>query len=413
VRGIKLGVTTCEDAWNDTAPMRGRRYACDPIADVVAAGADVLVNLSGSPFTRGKRLGRPAMLAALAKKHARPVVMVNQVGAHDDIVFDGSSAIFGPDGSTWARAPSFREELVVADLAPGGVVHALAENEESAILDALTIGVRDYARRCGMTKAVLGLSGGIDSALVACIGARALGAENVHGVALPSRYSSDGSITDARALAEALGMPFQIVSIEPLYAPYHEVLPAPLATLGATPDGDVTFENVQARLRMTVLMAMANRMNGLLLNTGNKSEVACGYCTLYGDMAGGLAVIADVFKTLVYRLSHEINRQAARAIIPESTLTKAPSAELRPNQTDQDSLPPYDLLDAILALLVEEQRSPEDIVAAGFDEATVKKVCRLVRIAEHKRRQMPPGLIVTQKAFGPGRRVPIAQRYGP
>ncbi len=413
VDGVKLGLTTCEDAWNDVAIMRGRRYAADPIADLVRAGVDVLVNLSGSPFTGRKRHGRGAMLATIARTHGLPLVMVNQVGAHDDIVFDGTSAMYGPDGSIWAQAPSFREELVVADLAEGGPVHALPETEEAAILEALVLGVRDYAGRCGMKKAVLGLSGGIDSALVACIAARALGPENVHGVALPSRYSSEGSITDARALAAALGLPFQIVSIEPLYAPYHDVLPAPLATLGAAPEGDVTFENVQARLRMTVLMALANRMNGLLLNTGNKSEVACGYCTLYGDMAGGLAVLADVFKTMVYRVSREVNRQAGRALIPESTLTKPPSAELRPNQTDQDSLPPYDVLDAILGLLVEEVRAPEEIVAAGFDEATVKKVCRLVRIAEHKRRQLPPGLIVTHKAFGPGRRVPIAQRWGP
>ena len=413
VDGVRLGISTCEDMWNDVALMRGRRYAANPIGDLVAAGVDVLVNLSGSPFTLRKREGRGRMLAEIARTHGLPVVMTNQVGAHDDIVFDGTSAIYGPDGSLWAQAPSFREELVVADLAPNGPMHALPATDEAAILEALTLGVRDYAQRCGMKKAVLGLSGGIDSALVACIAARALGPENVHGIALPSRYSSEGSITDARALAQALGMPFDIVSIEPLFAPYHEVLPRPLAALGATPEGDVTFENVQARLRMTVLMALANRMNALLLNTGNKSEVACGYCTLYGDMAGGLSVIADVFKTMVYRVSREVNRQAGRELIPESTLTKPPSAELRPNQTDQDSLPSYDVLDAILAQLVEEQRAPDEIVASGFDEATVKRVCKLVRISEHKRRQMPPGLIVTHKAFGPGRRVPIAQRWGP
>ena len=413
VDGMRLGISTCEDMWNDVTLMRGRRYVVDPIADLVKAGVDVLVNLSGSPFTLRKREGRGLMLAEIARTHRLPVVMANQVGAHDDIVFDGTSAIYGPDGSLWAQAPSFREELVVAELAPGGPVHALPVTDEAAILDALTLGVRDYAQRCGIKKAVIGLSGGIDSALVACIAARAIGAENVHGIALPSRYSSEGSITDARALAEAVGMPFQIVSIEPLFAPYHQVLPGPLATLGAVPEGDVTFENVQARLRMTVLMALANRMNAIVLNTGNKSEVACGYCTLYGDMAGGLAVIADVFKTMVYRVSRELNRQAGRELIPESTLTKPPSAELRPNQTDQDSLPPYDVLDAILAQLVEEQRAPEEIIASGFDEATVRRVCKLVRISEHKRRQMPPGLIVTHKAFGPGRRVPIAQRWGP
>jgi NAD+ synthetase len=411
--GQRLGVSICEDAWNAVETMRGRRYAVDPIGELAAHGASVMINLSGSPFTLSKLDGRAEMMSAIAETHRVPVVMVNQVGGHDDILFDGQSAVWGPDGSVWARAAAFRPDLVVTDLAPGGPIADAPESEEAAILDALVLGVRDYAARCGMKKAVLGLSGGIDSALVAVIAARALGAENVHGVAMPSRYSSEHSITDARQLAEALGMPFSIVSIEPLFAPYHEVLPAPLAALGPTPEGDVTFENVQARLRMTILMALANRMNALLLNTGNKSEVACGYCTLYGDMAGGLAVIADVFKTRVYRVSREVNRQAGREIIPESTLTKPPSAELRPNQTDQDSLPPYDVLDAILARLVEEMQSPAEIVAAGFDEATVKRVCRLVRISEHKRRQMPPGLIVTKKAFGPGRRVPIAQRWGP
>jgi NAD+ synthase (glutamine-hydrolysing) len=412
IDGVRIGISICEDIWNDVELMRGRRYVVDPIDELVKNGADVVVNLSGSPFTRQKRLGRGAMLASIAKTHGVPVVMVNQVGAHDDILFDGTSAVFGPDGSVWAQAAAFREDLLVTELAPGGPMRELPANNEAAILDALTMGVRDYAARCGMTRAVLGLSGGIDSALVAVIGARALGAENVYGVAMPSRYSSEGSITDARALAEGLGMPFSIVPIEPLFAPYLEVMPAPLAQMGAATPSDVTFENVQARLRMTILMALANRGGALLLNTGNKSEVACGYCTLYGDMAGGLAVLSDLWKTDVYRVCREVNRQAGKSLIPESTMTKPPSAELRPNQTDQDSLPPYDLLDAILARLIEEHQSPDEIIAQGFDAATVKNVVRLVRISEHKRRQMPPGLILTHKAFGPGRRVPIAQRYG-
>ena len=277
----------------------------------------------------------------------------------------------------------------------------------------MTLGIRDYAARTGIKKAVLGLSGGIDSALVAALAARAMGAENVIGVAMPSRYSSEHSIEDAKALADALGMRFEFVPIEPIFAPYAELLRAPLESVAnaSDADSDVTFENIQARLRMTILMAIANRAGALLLNTGNKSEVACGYCTLYGDMAGGLAVISDLPKTFVYRVSREINRQAGRSLIPERTLTKAPSAELRPNQTDQDTLPPYDVLDAILELLIERHRSTHEIIEAGFDAATVNRIGRMVKLAEHKRRQMPPGLIVSDKAFGPGRRIPIAQRY--
>lgn len=411
VAGVKLGITICEDAWNDVTVMRGRRYQGNPVEQVVRAGADVIVNLAGSPFTRTKREGRPAMMASIAEKHRRPVIMVNQIGGHDDLIFDGCSLVVGPDGTTWARAAAFAADVLVCDLAPGGPQRAWPETDEAAALDALALGVRDYAARCGMKKAILGLSGGIDSALVAAIAARALGAENVLGVAMPSRYSSEHSIADARALAVNLGMRFEIVPIEPIFAPYDDLLRAPLATLGEPPKDDVTFENVQARLRMTILMALANRAGAMLLNTGNKSEVACGYCTLYGDMAGGLAVISDLYKTFVYRVSREVNRQAGREIIPESTLTKPPSAELRPDQTDQDTLPPYDVLDAILVQLVEDQRSTREIVEAGFDPAVVARVARMVKLAEFKRRQMPPGLIVSGKAFGPGRRVPIAQRW--
>ncbi|UJR86569.1 NAD+ synthase [Sandaracinus amylolyticus] len=411
VGGVKLGITICEDAWNDVTVMRGRRYQGNPVDAVVRAGADVIVNLAGSPFTLTKRAGRSAMLAAIAEKHARPVVMVNQVGGHDDLIFDGCSLVLGPDGATWARAAAFAPDVLVCDVAPGGPQRAWPETDEAAALDALALGVRDYAARCGMKSAILGLSGGIDSALVAAIAVRALGPDRVLGVAMPSRYSSEHSIADARALATNLGMRFEVVPIEPIFAPYDDLLRAPLAALGPTPADDVTFENVQARLRMTILMALANRAGAMLLNTGNKSEVACGYCTLYGDMAGGLAVISDLYKTFVYRVSREVNRQAGREIIPESTLTKPPSAELRPDQTDQDTLPPYDVLDAILAQLVEGQRSTREVVEAGFDPAVVARVARMIKIAEFKRRQMPPGLIVTKKAFGPGRRIPIAQRW--
>lgn len=411
VAGTTLGVTICEDAWNDVSTLRGRVYPINPVARVVQAGAQVIVNLAGSPWTRPKRLGRAAMMAQIAVAHARPVVFVNQVGAHDDLIFDGCSFVVGPDGSTWARAAAFAEDVLVCDLAPGGPIRPWPPNEEAALIDALVLGIRDYAARCGFTRAIVGLSGGIDSALVACLAARALGAQNVLGVAMPSRYSSAHSVADARALAENLGMPFRIVPIEPIFAPYEDLLRVPLADLGPAPENDVTFENLQARLRMTILMALCNRAGALLLNTGNKSEIACGYCTLYGDMAGGLAVLSDLYKTVVYRVAHEINRQAGRDLIPRSTLTKPPSAELRPQQTDQDTLPPYDVLDGILELLVEGQLGSREIVARGFDPAVVAQVVRMVERAEHKRRQMPPGLIVTSKAFGPGRRIPIAQRW--
>lgn len=413
VCGVKLGVTICEDAWNDECALDGRRYAQNPVDTVVQAGADVIINLAGSPFTRSKREGRPQRMQAIARRHRRPIVMVNQMGAHDDLIFDGASFVAGPDGSMWARAAAFESDVLVCDLGPHGPMRAWPETDEAACVDALTLGIRDYATRTGIRKAVLGLSGGIDSALVAALAVRALGHENVIGVALPSRYSSEHSIEDARALASALGMHFEIVSIEPIFEPYADLLRAPLEAVsqGTSNESDTTFENIQARLRMTILMAIANRAHALLLNTGNKSEVACGYCTLYGDMAGGLAVISDLPKTFVYRVAHEINRQAGRALIPERTLTKPPSAELRPNQTDQDTLPPYDVLDAILELLVERHRSTQEIIEAGFDADLVNRIGRMVKLAEHKRRQMPPGLIVSDKAFGPGRRVPIAQRY--
>ncbi|MDQ3033497.1 MAG: NAD+ synthase [Myxococcota bacterium] len=411
VAGVKLGLTICEDAWNDVTEMRGRRYQGNPVESVVRAGADVIVNVAGSPYTRSKREGRAAMMQGIARKHGKPVVMINQVGAHDDLIFDGCSIVIGPDGATWARAAAFETDVLVCELAPGGPMRAWPESDEAAAIEALTLGIRDYAARCGIQKAILGVSGGIDSALVAALAVRALGGENVIGIAMPSRYSSEHSIDDARALAEALAMPFEVVPIEPIFAPYGDLLEAPLATLAPAGDGDVTFENIQARLRMTILMALANRAGALLLNTGNKSEVACGYCTLYGDMAGGLAVISDLYKTFVYRVARELNRQAGRELIPESTLTKPPSAELRPNQTDQDTLPPYDVLDAILEQLIEGHRGVRDIVVDGADPALVARVGRMVKLAEHKRRQMPPGLIVTRKAFGPGRRIPIAQRW--
>ncbi len=412
--GTRFGVTICEDAWNDVPGPLRERYDTNPVVDAVLAGAEVIVNLAASPFTLRKRELRPAMFRDIAQSHARPVVYVNAVGGHDDLVFDGTSAVFGPDGALWARAPSFAECVLVVDLAldhPAQRVHDVPASDAAAALDALVLGTRDYAQKCGFGSAVVGLSGGVDSALVACIAARALGPASVLGVAMPTRYSSEGSRLDSHALAAALGIRCHLIDIDPMFQRYLDTLGPALEALGPAATGDVTWENVQARIRGTTLMAISNRFGHLLLTTGNKSEIAVGYCTLYGDMAGGLAVISDLPKTFVYRVAAEVNRQAGRFVIPESTLTKPPSAELRPGQLDQDSLPPYEVLDAILERLVEEQESPAAIVAAGFGHELVERIARMVRTNEYKRRQMPPGLIVTRKAFGPGRRVPIAQLF--
>lgn len=412
IAGRRVGITICEDIWNDTeTPIASRRYGENPIAELVGLGAEVIVNLSASPFTLPKRTARPVMLAEVAKRHRVPVVFANQVGGNDDLVFDGASAIFGPDGEIWARLACFEEDFAVAPLSPGGPCRPASATDEAASLEALTIGLRDYARKCGFKGAVLGLSGGIDSALTAAIAVRALGPDAVTGIAMPTRYSSQGSLDDAEALATELGIRYRVVSIDPLYQAYLDGLGPVLEDLGPAPAGDVTFENVQSRIRCAVLMAISNRLGLLLLTTGNKSEIAVGYSTLYGDMGGGLAVIADLWKTQVYQVAHELNRQAGRAIIPRSTLEKEPSAELRPDQKDSDSLPPYDVLDAVLARYVEAGDSVDAIVAAGFDAPIVERVVRMLRRAEYKRRQMPPGLILSTKAFGPGRRYPIAQGY--
>jgi NAD+ synthetase len=412
VAGVPVGFTICEDIWNDVAdPLASRAYPVSPVGELVDAGARLLVNVAASPFTRDKREGRPRLLAAVARKHGVPVAFVNEVGAHDDLIFDGSSALFGPDGALLARARAFGADLVVADLDVGGPIAPCADTDEGAVLDALVLGVRDYATKCGFSRALLGVSGGIDSALVAAIAAEALGPGNVLGLALPTRYSSRQSFLDAAALAEALGIGLREIPIDGFFQAYLDGLTPHLDALAAPAPGDVTWENVQSRIRCAVLMGAANRTGRLLLTTGNKSEIAVGYCTLYGDMAGALAVIADLPKTFVYRVAREVNRRAGREIIPESTLTRAPSAELRPDQTDQDSLPPYDQLDAVIEGYVERARGVEELVAEGLDRALVERVVRLIHLSEHKRRQLAPGLIVSRKAFGPGRRVPIAQRW--
>jgi len=410
--GVRFGVTVCEDIWNDVDSAFRKSHTGNPVASCIAEGAQALINIAASPFTLQKRMGRRQMLADVARKNALPVLFVNQVGGNDDILFDGASALFTKNGSVGAQARAFDRDLVVTELDAAATDATAGESsDESAALDALVMGTRDYAHKTGFTTAVIGLSGGIDSALVACVAAEALGKQNVLGVAMPTRYSSDGSKQDAETLARQLGIAFQLISIDRMFQTYLDELTGPLAGLAAPSERDTTFENMQARIRCATLMAISNRTGRLLLTTGNKSEIAVGYCTLYGDMAGGLAVISDLPKTFVYRVSREVNRRAGRALIPESTLTKPPSAELRPNQTDQDSLPPYDVLDAILEMLIEEGRTTTDVIARGFDSATVTRVAAMVWGNEYKRRQLPPGLIVTSKAFGPGRRYPIAHGY--
>jgi NAD+ synthase (glutamine-hydrolysing) len=407
LNGRRLGITICEDVWNDRDFWKRRRYHHDPIVELVRAGADAIVNLSASPFTAGKHLKREAMLGSMAHKHQVPVIYVNQYGGNDDIVFDGRSCAFGGDGAPFARGRSFDRDIVICDLdravalgPPDDVVI------ESEIWRALVLGTRDYTRKCGFTSAVVGLSGGIDSALTAAVATEALGADRVLGVLMPSPYSSPGSLSDACALAANLGIETLTLPIEPAMRTFDDLLREPFA------DGpsDVALENIQARIRGVLLMALSNQRGALLLTTGNKSELSVGYCTLYGDMSGGLAVIADVPKTMVHRVARWRNREAGRAIIPETTLTKAPSAELRPNQTDQDSLPPYEILDGILQRHIEQHQSVDEIVAAGFDRGTVERVFALVRTAEFKRKQAAPGLKVTDRAFGTGWRMPIAAR---
>ena len=405
--GQRVGVSICEDVWNDRDFWARRRYHHDPVEELIRAGAQSVVNLSASPFSVGKQARREAMLGSMARKHGVPVAYVNQFGGNDDLVFDGRSCAFDSAGRPIARGRAFDADVVVCDLAAGPPIEALAAAApESEVWQALVLGTRDYARKCGFEHAVLGLSGGVDSALTAAVAAEALGSERVLGVLMPSPYSSRGSIDDALALAAQLGLETLTLPIEPAM----RVMEQTLAPAFAGRPRDVTEENIQARIRGNLLMALSNKRGALLLTTGNKSEISVGYCTLYGDMSGGLGVIADVPKTMVYRVSRWLNDTRGRAIIPEQTLTKPPSAELRPDQIDQDSLPPYDVLDDILQRHIEQHQPAGEIVAAGFDAATVRRVLRLVRGAEFKRKQAAPGLKVTDRAFGTGWRMPIAAR---
>jgi NAD+ synthase (glutamine-hydrolysing) len=405
--GRRLGISICEDVWNDRDFWKRRRYHHDPIEELMRAGATAIINLSASPFEVGKYRFRETMLGSMARRHRAPLLYVNQVGGNDDLIFDGRSCGFGADGAPIARGRSFESDVVVCDLDHtarlGQTDDVLAEAE---IWQALVLGTRDYARKCGFRSVVLGLSGGIDSALVAAIAAEALGPQCVLGVMMPSPYSSRGSIDDSRQLAANLGIQTFTLPIEPVIS----AMEATLSEAFANTPRDVTEENIQARIRGNLLMALSNKRGALLLTTGNKSELAVGYCTLYGDMSGGLAVIADVPKTMVYRVARWLNDRKGCNLIPEPILTKAPSAELRPNQTDQDSLPPYDLLDEILQRHIEHHQPAEDIIAAGFEAEIVQRVLRLVRAAEFKRKQAAPGLKVTDRAFGTGWRMPIAAR---
>jgi NAD+ synthase/NAD+ synthase (glutamine-hydrolysing) len=404
VAGCDCAVSICEDIWNDRDFWQRRRYHRDPIEEAREEGADLVVNMSASPFGAGKLELRQRMISSLARRHELPVAYVNQVGGNDDLVFDGRSLFVSREGGVIARGASFAEDIVVIDTSSGATTSAPdSEPEEEEVFGALVLGTRDYARKCGFERALLGLSGGIDSALTAVVAVEALGADKVLGVLMPSPFSSAGSVEDSIDLARRLGIRTVTLPI----APIMEAFDATLAKEFSGLPRDVTEENIQARIRGNLLMAQANKSGALLLTTGNKSELAVGYCTLYGDMSGGLAVIADVPKTMVYRISQWVNRRVER--IPRAILEKPPSAELRPGQTDQDSLPPYDVLDAILERHVEHHESGSQIVSAGFDPGTVRQVLNLVRTAEFKRKQAAPGLKVTDRAFGSGWRMPIAR----
>jgi NAD+ synthase/NAD+ synthase (glutamine-hydrolysing) len=402
--GQPVALTICEDAWNDKSFWENRLYSVDPVEELMKQGASLVLNISASPWWRNKRELRREMLAAVAKRNRVPVVMVNQVGGNDSLLFDGSSLVLGPDGNVIAQAASFQEDLVFADLGSlSGDLHPQTPDEDEAMIEALALGTRDYVRKCGFSRAVVALSGGIDSALVAAIAVRALGAENVTTLGMPSPYSSQGSIDDSRQLAENLGIRYEVLPISDIFSAFNHAL-APVFA-GCRPD--ITEENIQSRIRGALVMAYSNKFNALVLTTGNKSEMSTGYCTLYGDMVGALAVIGDVFKTRVYDLCRRLN--AEREVIPHAILDKPPSAELRPGQKDTDSLLPYDVLDPILEAYVERYETPEAIAAAcKLDSETVRAVVKLVERSEYKRQQAAPVLKVTPKAFGMGRRFPIA-----
>src|SRR5215468_10315540 len=407
--GIPLGLTICEDAWNDENFWPNRRYDRDPIVEIFEQGAKVLLNISASPYTIDKRALRVDMLRSIAVHNQKPVVYVNQFGGNDSLIFDGASVALTPDGKVAAQALAFEEDLVMFDTVTGeGEIHEQPRQEIEYAFRALVIGTRDYVLKCGFNKVLVGLSGGIDSAVVAAIAVSALGADNVRGVSMPGPYSSHGSKDDAKAVADRLGIDMITLPIGDVFDAYRKALAPAFGDLSV----DVTEENIQARIRGNYLMALSNKFGCMLLSTGNKSELAVGYCTLYGDMAGGLAVISDVPKLMVYELARWINRE--REVIPQATIDKPPSAELRLNQKDEDSLPPYDVLDRILKSYIEDLRSPQEIADRyGFDISLVREVAWRVDQNEYKRKQAAPGLKITSRAFGFGRPFPIAQRFVP
>ena len=404
--GNRMALTICEDAWNDKLFWPKRLYTFDPVESLIKSGGNFVLNISASPFWIGKREFRRDMLASIARQHKVPVALVNQIGGNDSLVFDGSSLVLNREGEVIAQGRSFEEDLIYFDSKDlTGDMHEQIPGDEASAYSALVLGTRDYMHKCGFQKAIIALSGGIDSALTAVIAADAVGPENVIGVGMPGPYSSQGSIDDARALAHNLGIRFELLSINLPYEAYRKTLEPVFA--GARED--VTEENLQSRARGMMLMALSNKFGAIVLSTGNKSELGVGYCTLYGDMVGGLAVISDVPKTLVYRLSEYVNSR--RPVIPHATIEKPPSAELRPDQKDSDSLPPYEVLDAVLEDYVEDMHPAEQIAKdRGFDIETVRRVMRMVDRAEYKRQQAAPGLKISPKAFGYGRRFPIAAK---
>lgn len=405
-KGEILGITVCEDAWNDEIFWPSPRlYSFDPVQKLAAAGASLLINISASPFHGGKDELRYRMISSHVRRHGIPFIFVNQVGGNDELIFDGGSMVFDGQGKISLQLPFFEEKVVIHNTALSGRIGDYRPLPViQGVYQALVLGIRDYFKKCGVGGAVIGLSGGIDSALTCCLAVAALGKENVLGISMPSPYSSPGSVDDSRKLAESLGIVFQVIPISAIFETYLAGLAEPFA--GREPD--VTEENIQARIRGNILMAFSNKLGYLTLSTGNKSELAVGYCTLYGDMCGGLSVISDVPKTMVYELSDYVNRE--REIIPRAIVDKEPSAELKPDQRDQDTLPPYPVLDRILQSYIEEGRSAAEIIAQGFDGDTVRWVIGAVNRNEYKRRQAAPGLKVTSKAFGGGRRIPIAKK---
>jgi len=409
--GWKIGITICEDLWNDESFWGKRSYYVNPIEELAQLNVNLIINLSASPYSLGKQTIRKTMLEYSARNYQIPIIYTNQVGGNDDLIFDGHSLAFNSQGDTVLESKGFQSALEIIELCPklGDLalsnIEKMEETEEAQIWAALVLGVKDYARKCGFSKTILGLSGGIDSALVAAIATEALGNSNVYALMMPSPYSSEHSIADAQELVKNLGIQANIIAIETLMRSYDTVLSSylPAGELG------ITQENLQSRIRGNLLMAFANRYGYLLLSTGNKSEMAVGYCTLYGDMNGGLAAINDLPKTKVYSLCHWLNRE--QEVIPKNILSKEPSAELRPNQSDQDSLPPYEILDDILWRMIQQYQSKEEIISAGHDAQTVSKVMDLVFKSEFKRKQAPPGLKITDRAFGTGWRMPIASRW--